>query len=232
MRSPVSIFTWRPSLYKNMSSFWPRGVICTGVHIRYYLLLLVFSQSQPADPSPQPGNICRGPKLTTMDVNLSSIERLQTPNRLNLPAVLRRAACRSRDFCTRLVGPPARVQNYLPPNPLRANNFKRRAISAHQDRPCNTKKSTSARYFRSKTPQTNVQKSELETSRTRTSLFPPSPLRTPPSALPQMRKTQGRSFAHLGKTPTDLQIQRPNPNNFQSFIRPTPGPKPVHQALT
>jgi hypothetical protein len=173
-----------------------------------------------------------------MDVNLSSIERLQTPVRLNLPAVLRRAAPRSRDFCTRLVGPPARVQNYLPPNPLRAYNFKLRAISAHQDPPCKTQKFTSARYFRSNTRKTKAQKSKVESqaSRARTSFVPPPhPARslpagagTPPSALPKMRKTQGRSFAHLGKTPTDLHMQRP----ITKLSNPSSAPPPVQNQST
>src|SRR4051812_31855004 len=135
-----------------------------------------------------------------MDVNLSSIERLQTPIRLNLPAVLRRAARRSRDFCTRLVGPPARVQNYLPPNPLRANNFKRRAISAHQDPPCKTQKSTSARHFRSKCPKTNVQKSRPES---RNQNLVRSTLPTPHSAFRPAQDAQnpGGEFCAPRKNP-------------------------------
>src|SRR4051794_21884279 len=116
-----------------------------------------------------------------MDVNFSSIERQQIRMSLNLPAVLRGAACRSRDFCTALVVPPARVQNYLPPNPFRANNFKRQIANAHQDPPYKTKKSASAAHFRPNTPKTKAQKSKVEIQAPRLKrqnpVAPPSPFR-------------------------------------------------------
>src|SRR3954447_23500246 len=97
-----------------------------------------------------------------MDVNFSSIERQKIRMSPNLPAVLYCASCRTRSFCTALVGPPARVQNYLPPNPFRAINFKPHLANAHKHPRCKTKKSASATHFRSNTLKTNAQKSKVE----------------------------------------------------------------------
>src|SRR3954452_23028940 len=91
-----------------------------------------------------------------MDVNPSSNARGLAAARQKFTANRRREACESRRFCTRYVGPPVRVQNYLCPKPFGTNNFKRCAASAHQHPPSKTEKSTSVTHFCTNTPKTNV----------------------------------------------------------------------------
>src|SRR4051794_22733511 len=93
-----------------------------------------------------------------MDVNPFHIARRLTAVSLEFSANRRGEVCKTRRFCTRYVGPPPHVQNYLRPKPFRSNNFKRCAASAHQDPPRKTQKSTSATHFRTNTPNTNVRK--------------------------------------------------------------------------
>src|SRR4051812_15499257 len=96
-------------------------------------------------------------KLTTMNVNFSTIARQRTRPSRKLSNNPHDTACKTRGFCTRSVGPPANVQNYSHRKECTVNTLRQHSVAAHQNVPCKSQKTPSAGGFCSKTPKSSAQ---------------------------------------------------------------------------
>src|SRR3954469_19176264 len=120
-----------------------------------------------------------------MNLNSSSIARDLIAMSLVSPAILHRGACKTRHFCTALVGPPLHVQNFWRPNPVPTKNLQPHHTIAHHDPSSKTPKSTSATHFCIKAPGANVQNSRAKShaSGAESQYLFPSTFPSPPSAF-------------------------------------------------